>query len=322
MMYSVLLGSFVLVAAIPVERLVRTSSGPTRRVWMGAFLLSVLLPAAGVLVKDTAAAVEVGGQLVLSSPSAGLIMSGVDVLAVLDRLLLSGWALLSTLLVSVLFGGLAATAVRARRWRVTELDGVPVLQSRDVGPAVVGVLRHRIVVPAWACALEPDQRAMLLRHEEEHVRAGDPKLLFATAMLLALFPWNPVLWILAARVRLSVETDCDGRVLAGPARRDLRGYAELLLSVGAHRSRAAYGVGFSLGRPFLEQRIDRMTEPRVRLGPWHAALVVVGVLGVSAAAWALPQPVRAAKIGDAVKTCPVNTAKVSARLVDGLDWST
>jgi hypothetical protein len=320
MVYSVALAALVLVAAVPVERLVRAAGGATRRVWSTALFLSVVLPVAGILLKDSAAAVEVNDALVLASPSAGVVMSGVDVLAVLDRALLSAWALLSTLLASALAGGLAATAVRARRWRATDLDGVPVLQSRDVGPAVVGVYRHRIVVPAWARSLEPEKRAMLLRHEQEHVRAGDPRLLLVTAALVALVPWNPVMWALAARVRLAVETDCDGRVLRGPEP-DLRGYAELLLSVGARRSRPACGVGFSLGRPFLEQRIDRMTEPRSRGSRTGTALVVLGVGGVLAAAWALPQPVRAAKVGSVVKSCPVNTSKVSARLVDGLDWS-
>ena len=93
--------------------------------------------------------------------------------------------------------------------------------------------------------------------------------------------------------------------MLGTRNPDLRGYAELLLSVGARQSRLAYGVGFSVGRPFLEERIDRMTAPRRRTSRLQVALLTVGLLGVVGAAWAVPQPVRAAKIGHiAVPMCP------------------
>ena len=321
MLYSVVISALVLVAAVPLERLVRAAGGATRRVWSGALLLAALLPVAGVVLKDSAAAVELDDALVVASPSAGVVMNGVDLLSVLDGALLAGWALLSTLLASALVGGLVATALRARRWRAGEIDGVPVLRSRDVGPAVIGVLRHRIVVPAWTASLDEAQRSMLLRHEQEHVKAGDPTLLLLTASLVAALPWNPLLWVMAARVRLAVETDCDRRVLRG-SERELRGYAELLLSVGARRSRAAYGVGFSLGRPFLEQRIDRMTERGTRTTRAHTVLIVLGARGVLAAAWAVPQPVRAAKVGDTLRLyCPVDTSKVAAKVLYGLDWT-
>jgi len=320
MLYSVVLGSLVLVGAIPLDRLIRDGGGETRRVWAGALCFAVLLPLVGVLLKDSAAAVEIGDTLVVASPTAGLVMSGVETLAGLDWPLLSLWAGLSTLLASVLVGGLGATVVRARGWREAEVDGHSVLVSREVGPAVVGIWPGRIVLPQWALSLDARQRAMMLRHEREHVRAGDPGLMLFVALLLVAFPWNPALWYMATRVRLAVEVDCDRRVLSGQAP-DVRGYAELLLSVGARQSRLAYGVGFSLGRPFLEQRIDCMTSPRCRGSRAHALLVGAGLVGVLAAAWALPQPVRAAKIGNAVPMCVSDTAELTAHLLAGLDRS-
>jgi hypothetical protein len=320
MLYSIVLGALMVVAAVPVERLVRANGGASRRVWATALCAAVLLPLIGMVLKDSAAAVEVGNRLVVSSPSAGIVMSGVDTLARLDGMLLSMWMVVSTLLASALVGGLGATAVRARRWRAGDVDGYPVLVSRDVGPAVVGVLRTRIVVPRWALALDPDQRAMMLRHEQEHVRAGDPGLLLFVALVLVALPWNPALWYLATRLRLAVELDCDRRVLRERAP-DLRSYAELLLSVGARQSRLACGVGFSLGRPFLEERIDSMTSPRTRGGWGQALLVTVGLVGVLAAAWSLPQPVRAAKVGTAVPMCETDLAGLTAQVLEGFDKS-
>ena len=100
---------------------------------------------------------------------------------------------------------------------------------------------------------------------------------------------------MAHRLRLVVEVDCDQRVM-GAQDMDTRSYAELLLTVGQRRSVGAYGVGFSLGRPFLEERIDRMTLPRTRPRRSTNALMLLGIVGVICAAWALPQPVRAANV--------------------------
>ena len=304
MLYSVVLGALIVLAATPLERLVRDVGGPTRRVWTGALLGCLALPVVGMIVKDSAAAVEVGDRLVVDSPSAAVVMQGVEQLASLDAALLGLWALTSTLLLSVLVGGLVATAIASRRWRPEVVDGVPVLLSRNVGPAVIGVRRSRIVLPRWALTLSPEQRGMMLRHEQEHLRAGDPGLLLLIALVVAAMPWNPAAWYAAARARLAIEVDCDRRVL-GTRNPDLRSYAELLISVGARQSRLAYGVGFSVGRPFLEQRIDRMTQPRARASRFQIALVTLGLVGVMAAAWAVPQPVRAAKVGHLfVPMCP------------------
>ncbi len=309
MLYSIALGALVVVGATAVEQTVRTMGGPTRRVWATALVAAFLLPVLGVLLKDSAAAVEVQGAVVAASPTAGVVMDGVDALARLDRVLVSGWAVLTTLLASTLVGGLVATSLEARRWRPVELDGVPVRVSPDVGPALVGFRAPTIVVPEWALELDPAQRAMLLRHEQEHLRAGDPRLLLLLAALVAAEPWNPALWYIAARARLAIEVDCDRRVL-GHREADLRDYAELLISVGARRSRFACGVGFSVGRPFLERRIDRMTEAPNRSSRLHALLVAAGLVGLLAAAWALPQPVRAAKISNQLPIyCPDDGTK-------------
>jgi hypothetical protein len=129
------------------------------------------------------------------------------------------------------------------------------------------------------------------------------------------------MWYLARRLRLAVEVDCDRRVMR-TGDLDVRSYAELLLTVGVRRSMPAHAVGFSVGRPFLEQRIDRMTRPAVkghRVAPVLAALGVAFALG---AAWDLPQPVRATEVSDQFGVCPLDTHAVNKELLGSLDWST
>ena len=132
-------------------------------------------------------------------------------------------------------------------------------------------------------------------------------------------PWNMALWFMAHRLRLAIEVDCDRRVMRGQDV-DTRSYAELLLAVGQRRSVGAYGVGFSLGRPFLEERIDRMTLPEGRARRSTNALMLIGVFGVLCAAWALPQPVRAADIDHHWgASC---TTDVSQSMLETVGWDT
>jgi len=142
------------------------------------------------------------------------------------------------------------------------VDGHPVLLTTDIGPAVVGVLRPTILLPAWAFALGEADRRLMLEHEAEHVRARDPMLIAFAAWALALFPWNPAVWFVVKRLRLAIEIDCDRRVL-GRRSADARDYGLLLLTVGARSAnRLRFAASLAEPRRFLEQRILAMTTAR------------------------------------------------------------
>jgi hypothetical protein len=190
--------------------------------------------------------------------------------AALDGPLAAGWMGMSALAVLVLLGAAAVLERRRRRWRAAEVEGVPVLLSPDTGPAVVGLFRSRIVLPEWVVReAEPGVRALLMEHEREHLRAGDPRLLALGLAAVALAPWNPAAWYGLRRLRLAIEVDCDARVLA--RRADVRAYGSLLLEVGRRGTGGRLlAAAFSEPVSFLERRIRIMTSPRVRF-PWLRA---------------------------------------------------
>lgn len=303
MLYCTAFGILIAGAALLAESAITARGGQTRRVWGVALLASALLPVVAMLVDDTPAAREVGGVVVATSPAAGVVMESVVSLASLDRFLALAWFGASALLLSLLAGGCLVTWRRRRRWSARDVDGVRVLVSKDLGPAVVGFVRGTIVLPGWALDAAPEARAMMLRHEREHVAAGDPRLLLFAALTVSLMPWNAAVWYLARRLRLAIEIDCDRRVM-GAGDLALRDYAELLISVGTRRKVPAYAIGFSVGRPFLEHRIDRLTTRSRRDARRRCVLAAVGVALALAAAWDLPQPVRAAEIDSALLECP------------------
>lgn len=129
------------------------------------------------------------------------------------------------------------------------------------------------MIPEWALRLEERLRRLMLLHEGEHVRAGDPRLLGLGLAVVAAMPWNPVVWWLLRRLRLAIELDCDARVLRREP--DPRGYGALLLEVGRRFSGTGL-VAAALAEPqsFLERRLRRLVRPKPR--GWARALAAGG----------------------------------------------
>jgi len=248
------------IAAWWAERALRIVGRPTRGVWLFAIAVGTLWPVLVPLLRRLRPSPE--------SASAGVaLLDAVRIapdqvvqastwLPLLDRALLVAWIGGSLLLVARYL--LVWRAVRALR-RSAEcrvLDGVDVLVSRDVGPAVIGVRDAAVLVPRAVLDLDTPLRALVLRHEEEHRRARDTWLLLALATGVAAMPWNLPLWWIARRARLALEVDCDARVLAagGSATR----YVQVLLLAAQRTSAAPLTPMLVASRTHLERRIVAM----------------------------------------------------------------
>src|SRR5690606_2998963 len=149
--------------------------------------------------------------------------------------ILVGWVLASMVLLAVLARLTVRLHGERRGWKESSVDRVPVLLSENAGPAVIGFWKGSIVLPSWLLELGAPLRALVLRHELEHVRARDPGVLSAAVACLLFQPWNPALWWQFRRLRMAVELDCDARVLSGGA--DVERYGLLLLAVGQRTRR-------------------------------------------------------------------------------------
>lgn len=318
MLYVLVVGVLVALGALAMEGAMRAFRLPQRGVWAAAMVLGLALPAAARwMPRDpapaTADAPDVQGtrlRLADLPASAADDLPRLD-LAALDRPLAAGWMALSAAAMLALLVAAAVLERRRRGWRAAEIDGVPVLLSPATGPAVVGLFRSRIVLPAWVWDAEPDVRALLVDHEREHLRAGDPRLLALGLACVALAPWNPAAWYALRRLRLAMEVDCDARVLA--RRADVRAYGSLLLEVGRRGTGGRLmAAAFSEPVSFLERRIRIMTSPRVRR-PWLRASGFGAVaLALVAAACETPGPVQTSPTARGTFVEPVRTASSTA----------
>lgn len=314
-LWSVAFGLLVMGATRLLARALWLVGHPTRWAWAAALLMSFIAPFS-VFISDTdgAAPVElqaaaVGGEGVAAPPPAPSPVAtpslwvdawrvvergGARVAAALepaDRPFRIVWG--ASLVLLPLWFAAGALRLRAarRRWAEAVVDGLPVLRSAAVGPALVGVHRPAIVLPDWALALPAPMRALVLAHEREHLRAGDGRLLALALVPLWLTPWNAALWWGWRRLRDAVEQDCDARVLRGGA--PVAEYAELLLAVGARaRTSLPLASALALGEPAtqLERRIRTMTDRRPPLARPRALLLGGGALLVVGAACMGPRP--------------------------------
>ena len=303
MAYSTLIGALVLIAALAFDALAVRRGLPTRFIWLGALVLAVTapmltsihptgrLPSSKTLTAAPTATAAAPNTPLKPVPPRGPRLQVRLLLLLLkaDRYVGRAWLAMSLVYTLVLLRAAIALRRRRRQWRHADLDGEAVLLSTDIGPAVVGAIRPRVVVPEWTLSLDPAPRALMLRHEREHIRARDPIALTVGLIANAVVPWNAAVWAIVRRLRLAIEIDCDRRVVGSVA--DAREYGELLIAVGNRRRTPLFFVASLAERSgFLEQRIKAMTPSLSRHPRVVASCLVLLAVLVSTAAIRAPRP--------------------------------
>jgi beta-lactamase regulating signal transducer with metallopeptidase domain len=165
-----------------------------------------------------------------------------------------------------------------------------------VGPALVGVVRPRVVVPNdFEARFEADERAMILAHERMHLSRGHASINGLTALLKAVNWFNPLVHLAARYARVDQELACDAAVVGRlPWARQT--YAQALLKTQLAFMPMPLGCDWPVRSPsLLEKRIEMLAQPkpgRVRL---LGGAVLIAALTASAglAAWsAVPADVQ------------------------------
>lgn len=333
MLVSLLLG----VAALAAERAARLWRLPTRWVWAGAIVASLLLPTvissisielpnifkpaqeSTRVVLRNATTVRLPAPDWIANKAAPMVLAAtgpVDIDLLVRRL----WMAVSAAMLLALAASAAVLHVRKRAWTIARISGVEVYVAPDVGPAVVGLLRPRVVLPAWLSKAPASKQALVMAHETSHLDAKDPLLLSVALCLLVLMPWNFPLWWQLRRLRHAIEVDCDARVLL--AGHDMRSYGEALVDVGQRQAGYVGAVAaMAESRSFLEQRIRIMLRVPGRGSCVGALLFSSVALCIAATAAQLAPPnaieVNQAPIGPFVDASERREVRVSpSRLLD------
>lgn len=143
--------------------------------------------------------------------------------------------------VPALFIWLAGAAFVAARFRVSHrlfvrrlgalkpYQGIFQSDEPFAGPALVGLLRPKVVVPLdFQTRYTQTEQRLIIQHEEMHARRRDAWGNLMQAVLQCVFWFNPLVHLAALLFRFDQELACDARVIgAHPTQR--RAYAAALL---------------------------------------------------------------------------------------------
>ena len=282
-LYTVLVGLCVVAAAAAADVLARMRGVSVRYVWIVAALLCVVLPATARLRANSAKPVvheRIAMPLDFVRASFVTVERRVPMSVAMYSVV--AWVIAIGLITMSFVVVYARLRRASRMWPEIDLVGQRVRVSAGVGPVVIGVLHPEIIVPRWVLDRSRDEQRLILAHEAEHVRAGDPIILGAACALVAMMPWNPATWIILSRLRLAIEIDCDARVLRGGA--SPRAYGSLLVEVAERASPLRFAMALADSSSHLHQRIlamssRSMTHPIGRV----ASVMIVGLASLLAA---------------------------------------
>lgn len=264
--------------------------GPWRH-WLGARGLPwvwALVPAAIVAVSLPAPSRSITGIAVLQ-PIVVDLQAGHVASATIEAVMPWAWAALW--LTGVLMLALRLV-VEQRRFsaRLGRLrpgpDGCWVAETADCGPAVIGWLAPRIVLPAdFAERYTPRQQALVLAHERTHLRHGDLHISLVASALRCLYWFNPLMHLALERLRFDLELACDAATLAAHPR-SRRSYADAMLNTQLAVPGLPVGCAWQSSHP-LKKRIAMLSKPIAGPSRLLLSAVIAGCLsvGVGVAAW-------------------------------------
>jgi beta-lactamase regulating signal transducer with metallopeptidase domain len=177
---------------------------------------------------------------------------------------------------------------------------VALLRADVTAPLSWGLFRPVILIDADT-AREAGEAEAVLAHEVAHVARGDWLVLILSRLAVALFWFNPLMWLLERQIVREAEEAADARALVHvePAR-----YAQALLSC-AQQYAALRLPASGMADAALGQRVRAILERRLAAGapnPRWIRLVVIAVAAVAAPIAAL-KPVQA--IVRAAPTAPL-----------------
>ncbi|MEG2941221.1 MAG: M56 family metallopeptidase [Thermomonas sp.] len=270
-------------------------------------MLAVLLPAAQVPVlamPAIAMPVDVSNLVVDDMPHASIdIVRWLVIFAGCGALASMFWMFLQQHRFVRGLGRLAAAG-----------DGVFIAESTDGLPAVMGLIRPRILLPADAMhRYDACERDLMLAHERAHIARGDLLANAVVAAVRCLFWFNPLVHIAARRFRDDQELACDAHVVQRhPQAR--RAYGEAMLKTQLARGALPLGCHWAQAHP-LRERIEMLKQPlpslRRRMLGGAVAIGLSLVTGYAAWAGQPSQP--------SISTVPAGkiAADIALRVDDG-----
>lgn len=201
-------------------------------------------------------------------------------------ILVSAW-MIGSLGMLLLFGMQHQRFLRSMG-KLTKCEEVYLASDSDIGPALAGCFKPKIIVPAnFFERYNVAEQALIIRHELVHKRRGDVIANTLCALLQCLFWFNPLIHIAARCFRLDQELACDAIVIEQvPQAR--RTYAEAMLKTQLCITPSTLACHWPSHHP-LKERIMQLQQSKPGLFKRSVACLMLSGLCAASAynAWAV-----------------------------------
>lgn len=158
------------------------------------------------------------------------------------------------------------------------------------GPAVVGVINPRIVMPADDGSYSVEERDLIRAHERQHIARADPRAGALAAVFQTLCWFNPLVHLAVHVMRLDQELACDAGVLRSRPR-DRTLYAKTLLKTQLAAQALPFGCYWPARGPHpLEVRVAALRAPRPYDGMAGPVLLGLALVTATLMAWNAQPP--------------------------------
>lgn len=193
-----------------------------------------------------------------------------------------------------------------RQIKIWECDRIP-------SPFVLGIVRPQIYIPF---RMQEEERQYILAHECWHIRRHDPLWKLLAFVLLAVYWWNPLVWVAFFCMARDMEMSCDEAVLVQFGSGIKKDYSASLLAFATKQHPHPFAP-IAFGESDAGRRIKNVLQfkkPHV----WMAAAATVLLFVVAVACLTNQKPA-----GDAADfTEAVDSTQVDAKTeADIREWA-
>lgn len=141
--------------------------------------------------------------------------------------------------------------VRRKVLDAVKLDGNVYESERITTPFVLGIFRPRIYIPYH---MEREARECVVAHEMAHIKRGDHIIKLAGFLILAVYWFNPLIWVAHLLLCRDIELACDEKVLKNIGEAKKKNYSKVLLEYSVSPKMIA-ACPLAFGEVAVKQRI-------------------------------------------------------------------
>ncbi len=145
-----------------------------------------------------------------------------------------------------------------------------------VSPFILGIFKPRIYIPF---NLNCDTRNYVIAHENAHIKRHDYRIKPLGFLLLAIYWFNPLVWVAYIMLCRDIEIACDEKVIAQMDGDERKEYAAALLDCAVNRRKIA-ACPLAFGEVGIKERIKGVMNYK-KPAFW---VIVIAIIACAAAA--------------------------------------